>query len=57
MENNYAMLYQGRTYDYGDWCMVEKALCFVVDLMIFGVAWLMFKPVDIVVRLRGKDEQ
>ncbi len=46
--NNYAMDYQGQTYDYGDWRMAEKVLCFVIGSFVFGVLWLMFKPVDLV---------
>ncbi len=57
MVNNYAMDYQGRTCDYGDWHMVEKVLCFLIGSFVFGVLWLMFKPVDVIARLRGKDEQ
>ncbi len=47
MENNYATEYQGRTYDYGDWHIVEKVLCFIIGSFVFGVLWLMFKPVDL----------
>ncbi len=54
MESNYAMEYQGRTFDYSDWRMAEKVLCFVIGSFVFGVFWLMFKPVDLVARLRGK---
>lgn len=56
MESNYAMGYQGRTYDYGEYNklgLAARCLCFLVGLMLFGVLWLMFKPVDLVARLRG----
>ncbi len=56
-KNNYATEYQGQTYDYGDWHMAEKVLCFLVGSFVFGVLWLMFKPVDVIGRLRGRDAQ
>ena len=51
MENNYATDYQGRTYDYGGLGVWERILCFLIGLMLFGVAWIMFKPVDMMERL------
>jgi len=45
------------TLDYGDWRMAEKMLCFIIGSFVFGVLWLMFKPVDLVTRLRGRDAQ
>ncbi len=55
--SNYADIYQGRTYDYGNpWTTMGSILLWGMGLFLFVVLWLMFKPVDLVARLRGKDE-
>lgn len=54
MRSNYAADYQGQTYDYGKLGAWERALCFLIGSFVFGVLWLMFKPVDVIERLRGE---
>ncbi len=41
------------TLDYGRLGAWERVLCFIIGSFVFGVLWLMFKPVDVIARWRG----
>ncbi len=35
------------TRDYGEQSIIERLLCFLLGLFLFGILWVMFKPVDL----------